>query len=155
MTSQAPSISWPLRDSWEATRQPKYPDGSLSNGLSNFASPAEIDELIRALQRLHETQVGIARRRVTEAIKKLRNNELPYVTDVPEAKRLLEPLRLRRQDMHELYKRAWSQHRNERPVDDAAWEAELRRRAAIENAFASAWASLLKTSRADADNEAA
>ena len=155
MTIQAPSISWPLRDRWAAERQPKYPDGFLSDGLSNFASPAEINELIRALQRLHETQVGIARRHVTEAIKKLRNNALPYVTEVPEAKRLLEPLRLRRREMHELHKRAWSQHRNDRPVDDAAWEAELQRRTAIENAFASAWASLLKTSQADADNEAA
>jgi hypothetical protein len=155
MTIQAPRIQWPLRDRWAAPRQPKYPDGSLPWSLSAFATSAEIDSLIRALQQVHETQVGVARRQVTEAIKKLRSDTLPYLPAIPEAQRLLEPLRRRQRDAHELHKKAWSHHRDDRPVDDAAWEVELQRRAAIENEFAAAWADLLKTSQTDKDSEAA
>jgi hypothetical protein len=111
--------------------------------LSDFATSAEIDNLIRALQQLHETQAGVARRRVTDAIKKLRNNTFPVVAEVPEARRLMEPLHRRYQDAHDLHKQAWSQHRDDRPVDDAAWAVELRRRAAIESEFAAAWANLI------------
>jgi hypothetical protein len=151
-----PSISWPTRDRWTAERQPRYPDGHLSMWLSAFATKAEIIHVGTALERLRETLGGVERRRVTEAIKKLRDNTLPHVTEVPEAQRLLEPLHRRRWDMHELHKRAWNQHRDARPVDDAAWEAELQRRAAIESEFAAAWAKLepLNTSQASTDNEA-
>ena len=107
-----------------------------------FCTSAEIDNRIRALQQLHETQAGIARRRITEAIKQLRNDTFPYIPEVPEAQRLLEPLRRRREDAHNLHRQAWSRHRDDRPVDDAAWAAELQRRAAIESEFAAAWANL-------------
>jgi hypothetical protein len=139
MTIKVPSISWPTRDNWAAQRQPRYPDGSLPGSLSDFASSAEIDNFIRALQQLHETQTGVARRRITEAIKKLRNDRFPDVAEVPEAKRLMEPLHRRYTDAHNLHRQAWGQHRDERPVDDAAWAAELQRRAAIESEFAAAW----------------
>jgi hypothetical protein len=142
MIIKPPPISWPTRDNWTAPRQPRYPDGSIPLRPSSFATSAEIDNLIRALQQLHETQAGVARRRVTEAIKKLRNDTFPYVAEVPEAKRLLEPLHRRLQDAHNLLKQAWSQHRDDRPVDDAAWAAELQRRATIESEFAAAWADL-------------
>jgi hypothetical protein len=142
MTIKTPPISWPTRDNWADKRQRRYPDGSILERLSNFATPAEIDNLIRALQQLHETQAGIARRRVTEAIKQLRKDTLPYIPEVPEAQRLLEPLRRRRENAHELHKQAWSQYRDDRPIDDAAWATELQRRAAIESGFAAAWANL-------------
>jgi hypothetical protein len=152
MIIKPPPISWPTRDRWSAGRQPQHPDGWIPQRLSDFATSAEIGNLIRALQQLHETQAGVARRRVTEAIKKLRSDELSSVPEVPEARRLLEPLQRRRWDAHELHKRAWSQHRDARPVDDAAWAEELQRRATIESEFAAAWVSLLK---ADEGNEAA
>ena len=64
---------------------------------------------------------------------------LPYVSEVREAQKLLEPLRRRCQDARELHKQAWKQHRDARPVDDQAWQAELERRAAIETEFAALW----------------
>jgi hypothetical protein len=144
MTIQAPQIHWPTRDNWAAKRQPKYPDGEIRQGLSVFATSAEIDNLVLALQRLQETQAGIARRRVTEAIKALRSGVLPYVPQVPAAQQLLEPIRSRQQDAHKLHREVWSQHRDARPVDDDAWAVELQRRAAIESEFAAAWDERMK-----------
>jgi hypothetical protein len=144
MTIKAPSMSWPLRDRWAAERQPRFPDSWIPVCLSTFATPVEIDMFIFELQRLHETHSGVARRRITDAIKKLRSDQFPSVAEVPEAKRLLEPLQRRRDDAHELHRKAWSQHRDDLPVDDAAWQAELERRAAIEHEFAAAWAERMK-----------
>jgi hypothetical protein len=151
MTIQAPRIQWPLRDRWAALRQP-HPDGLLPVRPSAFASSTEINNLIRALERLRDTQAGVAKRRVTEAIKKLRNDTFPYISEVPEAKQLVAPLHCRRRNAHELHKQAWSRHRDDQPVDDAAWEAELQRRAAIESEFAAAWAERMKL---EAEKEAA
>jgi hypothetical protein len=142
MIIKPPPISWPTRENWTTSRQPRHPDGRISQCLSNFATPTEIDNLIRALQQLHETQAGVARRRITEAIKQLRNDALPYLEKVPAAQQLVEPLRRRRENAHELHKQAWSQHRDARPIDDFAWTVELQRRAAIESEFAAAWANL-------------
>jgi hypothetical protein len=142
MTLAPPPISWPTRENWTTSRQPRHPDGRISQCLSNFATPTEIDNLIRALVQLHATQAGVARRRITEAIKQLRSDTLPHLPEVPAAQQLVEPLRHRRENALELHKQAWSQHRDARAVDDFAWTVELQRRAATESEFAAAWANL-------------
>ena len=136
---KAPAISWPTRDNWGSPRQPIHPDGKLPQNLSSFATSTEIEALVRALQQLHEQQSGVAKRRITEAIRKLREDKLPYVSEVREAQKLLEPLRRRYQDATELHRQAWKQYRDARPVDDQAWQVELERRAAVEAEFAALW----------------
>ena len=83
-----PPISWPRRDNWADKRQSRHPDGWTSSRPSDFATSAEIDNLIRALQQLRETKAGVARRRVTDAIKQLRNDTFPFAAEPLEARQL-------------------------------------------------------------------
>jgi hypothetical protein len=69
MTIKIPTITWPTRDGWTANRQARYPDASLPTRPSNFLTLEEINHLGAELERLRETLTGVAKRRVTEAIK--------------------------------------------------------------------------------------
>jgi hypothetical protein len=142
MTIKIPTITWPTRDGWTANRQARYPDGSLPTRPSNFLTLEEINHLGAELERLRETLTGVAKRRVTEAIKNLRNDaSILFTTTTTTGFRqpLAEPILRRQHDAKELFRKVWSQHRDDRPVDDAAWELELQRRAVIEREFATAW----------------
>jgi hypothetical protein len=143
-----PRMSWPERERWAAARQPAR-DSWVSQRPSDLATKAEIDTLVGALIRLRDMESGTARRRLTTAIKDLGKDVFPYFSAAsePGARQLIEVLYRRRQDADTMYKEAWQRHRDTRPVDDAAWAAELQRRAAIESEFAAAWAGRMDNER--------
>jgi hypothetical protein len=149
--------NWPTREEWARNERTLYADQtpSMDWRLTSVASEAEITAIIvahealwRDLGRQMKTaskeprsefkrdteydRIQWRRKLINRRLKELRDGRLPM--DVDEAfKETFAPLRARQRSNWEATCEAAAREKQKTPVDDAAWEKELRRRKWLED----------------------
>jgi hypothetical protein len=135
--------NWPSREAWTKSR--RSPAGRMPNAsdrIADYATPDEIDELKAAMrERLkklglkpaRDEDARLKRRCINRGLKLLNDGELPFTLEaIAGAEDLLAPFHARyNAAASKLAKRALEEIART-PVDDAAWEAELKWRAKVE-----------------------
>jgi hypothetical protein len=133
------------REEWAKDRRTLYFDeasdlrGTVSYALSDYASAEEIEDLragLKARRLIHK--VGTYERRgINKALRLIKDNELPWLLDdCYGAQDIMKPFQARRKTVCDAVVEEAERKRAMRPMDDAAWEEELRYRKSVDDYFA-------------------
>lgn len=133
---------WLSRGEWAKERRTMHWDEvpNISDRIADYATPVEIEALRNALRgRLKALGPRWKRRSINRALNRIRCRELPITReDYMGADDILTELQARyvwaSADASERKKQEIAQ----RPIDDDAWNAELRRRARVDKHLAKA-----------------
>lgn len=140
-------LNWPTREEWAKQRRTAYYDltPDVSEVLADYATTEEIAELQFAMRERwkqlgrktrsegSDDDLSWKRRCINRGLKLIRNGELPFcLQDCAGAQDLIAPFKARYEAAKaDLYETARLEIER-RPIDDAAWEKELKRRAQVE-----------------------
>jgi len=159
MTMTEPIIEWPTREEWAKRRRTPYidlaPDTNWS--IASYATPVEIEALKRAM-RERWSELGSQMRQAGEKDAKNENGDndfqlqrecinrgpklieegtMPWsVEHYRGAEDLLQELQARYEAGRKAEIEKWEAEVAQTPIDDAAWDKELKRRAEIDACLA-------------------
>lgn len=129
-------LKWGTRDEWAVGVRTPYADlaPSVSTRIGDYATLPEVADLVVAMRKLKNSMpVGWDRNCINRGLRLIRDGELPIcLEDYGPATDLLAPLHARSENARATALEAWKQKVRATPIDDAAWELELRRRARID-----------------------